>query len=209
LGVGSLAGKVADAAAQYPAFGITCSGRMGAVHTDADDRGETEKRLLESDAELIFGVLAVVGTSMLAGESDVLANEIRSRLSRDGAISTPDSLGQAAVVVERLAQQMLYVLGAYGDERPEAGPMPTVTVHSLALPDRDRAAACLADITSLGPARTRIVDSRDDDPRYAVELDVAFPGLPPDPEWAERKNQLDAIARRHGGSWASASGTWW
>jgi hypothetical protein len=181
---------------------------MGAVHTDDEGRGETEKRLLEADAELIFGVLAVVGTSMSAGESDVLANRIRSRLSRDGAISTPESLGQAAVVVERLAQQMLYVLGAY-DERPEAGPMPTLTVHSLALPDRDRAALCLADITSLGPARTRIVDSRDDDPRYAVELDVAFPGLPPDPQWAERKNQLDAIARRHGGTWASASGTWW
>ncbi|MFN8159354.1 MAG: hypothetical protein U0R68_18220 [Candidatus Nanopelagicales bacterium] len=179
------------------------------MHKEGDDRGESVRRLLEADAELIFGVLAVVGTSLRAGDSGVLTKKIRSRLSQDGAISSPDSLGEAAVVVERLCQQMLYVLGAYGDERPEAGPMPTLSVHSLALPDRDRAAACLADIAPLGPARTRIVDSRDNDPRHAVELDVAFPGLPPDPEWAERQNQLDAIVRRHGGNWAAASGSWW
>jgi hypothetical protein len=82
------------------------------VQTDGELPGETERRLLQADAELIFGVLAVVGTSMLVGDSDELANSIRRRLSRDGAIPTPEAMGEASVVVQRLSEQMLYVLGA-------------------------------------------------------------------------------------------------
>jgi hypothetical protein len=181
----------------------------GGVQTDGELPGETERRLLQADAELIFGVLAVVGTSMLVGDSDELANSIRRRLSRDGAIPTPEAMGEASVVVQRLSEQMLYVLGALGEPRPELRPMPTLSVHSLALPDQDSADACLADIQVLEPARTRMVDSRSDDLRYTVELDIALPGLPPNADWLERQRELIVIARRHGGAWVAGTDTWW
>ena len=174
---------------------------------DDGNREETEQRLLKVDAELILGVLAVVSGSMLSGDSDDLADSIRARLHRDGAISTLESFGEAAVVVERLCDQMHYTLGAYGDERPEAGPLPTMALHMLALPDRDRAAECLAELSALAPAEARIVDSRDNDPRYSVEVAIAFPGLPPDQEWIERRDQLDELAKKHGGRWAGTGGS--
>lgn len=174
---------------------------------DDGNLGETEQRLLKGDAELILGVLAVVSAWMLSGDADPLADDIRDRLHRDGAISTVESLGEAAFVVERLCDQMHYTLGAYGDERPESGPVPSMSVHMLGLPDRDRALECLAELSALTPSEARIVDSRDNDPRYSAEVAIAFPGLPPDREWIARRNQLDEIARRHGGRWVGTDGS--
>jgi hypothetical protein len=68
-------------------------GQDEAVTFDDGNREETEQRLLKVDAELILGVLAVVSGSMLSGDSDDLADSIRARLHRDGAISTLESFG--------------------------------------------------------------------------------------------------------------------
>ena len=179
------------------------------MHADSQSAGETQHSLLQSDAKVIFGVLAVVAGEFMMSDGGSLGSSIRARLNRDDAIASPDSLGEAAVVFERLCQQMHYVLGAYGDDRPEGGPLPTLSVHSLALPNRNRTEACLTEVARLDPAHARIVDSRDSDPEYLVELDVAFPGLCPDAEYLARRDQLDAIARQHGGRWASVGAAWW
>ena len=151
----------------------------------------------------------MVSGELYGGDAGTLGASIRARLSMDGAISSPESMGEAASVLERLGQQMLYVLGVYGDDRPEDAPKPALYVHSLALPDQEQAESCMAEISPLLPARARIVESRQFDPDYLVEIEAAFPELPPDPEYFQRQDQLDEMARRHGGRWASRGAPWW
>jgi len=78
------------------------------VATMSDPQPETKHRLFESDAKLIFGILAVVSGELYGGDAGTLGASIRARLSMDGAISSPESMGEAASVLERLGQQMLY-----------------------------------------------------------------------------------------------------
>ena len=53
----------------------------------------------------------MVSGELYGGDGGTLGASIRARLSMDGAISSPESMGEAASVLERLGQQMLYVLG--------------------------------------------------------------------------------------------------
>lgn len=173
----------------------------------ADERvaeeGETPFRLRTRDAELLVGVLAILQGHLLGGDDSRTTDQIRDRLARAGVLTDESSVGEAAVVIGDLGQQVRYANGDYDDKRPDAERR--LTAHYLSMPSRENAEACRAEVAGLSPVRTEINES----PEAGLRLLVAFPELAPDAAFHTRSAELSAIAVRHGGRLTGSSGAWW
>lgn len=167
------------------------------------DENEAPFRMLRRDARLLIGALAVLCGDMMYEPRSSVSARVRNRLARDGALADASSVGEAALVVSDLIQQVRYICGEYeGDERPE--PIARVTGHFLDMPDTESAEACAAEVSALGPIGTQIM-ARDGG---RCDLLVGFPELSPDAAYEVRSTELATIASRHGGRRSGSAPGW-
>jgi hypothetical protein len=172
---------------------------VNVVDEESTDERETPYGLRERDAALLIRVLSILQGHMLGADEAPIGPHIRDGLARAGVLQDATSVGEATALVGDLIQQVRYACGDYDDERPET--VAHLTTHHLSMPSSEAAAACLTQISPLGPVTTTTRTT----PHGGLDLLVAFPELAPDAAYQARIAQLDEIALRHGGRHSGSS----